>query len=283
MAEHEISRKQAELYRIADAFERLRRFFVELRRVTKGKPFHVANDLAWDSALALQRTLVIDLAAWVRTLHGSRKHRGWLRAHLSSNSLSMLRTSRKLAAKLADRSHVSAPPEVEGFLRASLARDVLEYRRTALRRLFGTTVAARGQAVGKDVERLERRLFAWAEDLHEARNATAHPYGKRKGTPWFLPLRSLDARVKRCGRIMNDLRLLVLDETASMPMRSDGQRPDPHSADLVDLIVLGTSEYARGVIEAMPGQWFGEKREAYYSALHARRRRTKSAPFNEPL
>jgi hypothetical protein len=82
---------------------------------------------------------------------------------------------------------------------------------------------------------------------------------------------------------MNDLRLLVHDETASMPMRSRGQRPDPHAADLVDLILLGTIDFFRGEIEAMPGTWFGEKREAYYAALHARRRRTKDGPFNDPL
>jgi hypothetical protein len=96
MARTAIEAKQDELYELAASYERLRALAFELDRVTKGKPFRIANELAWDAALSLTRTLVLDVAAWVKTLHS-----GWLRKNLSGASLTSLRASKGQAAKLA--------------------------------------------------------------------------------------------------------------------------------------------------------------------------------------
>jgi hypothetical protein len=82
--------------------------------------------------------------------------------------------------------------------------------------------------------------------------------------------------------MMNDLRLLVQDQTASMPFPAKKGGQDPNAADLVDLILLGTVEFSREQIDRMPGRWAAEKREAYYSTLHTRRRKKKTDPFNGP-
>ena len=273
----DLADKQWRLYALADTFERLRAFDLELRRRTKYKRFRVANDLAFRAVRSLERMLIVDLAAWVKDLHA-----GWLRVHLSKLALANLRASKRDARKRAAQSWIEAPPEDQGFLRAAFAEDVLETRRAALRRLFGEAVARRGQATGADVLKLEARLEKWAGTLHQARNTQAHPLGL-DGPSVFLTLPRVAAHFHRCGRLMNDLRLLVLDETMGMPFAADRARSDPHAEDLVDLVLLGTIEYSTGAIAKMPGGWVREKREAYYAALHRRRRRKRADAFNEPL
>ncbi len=267
--------KQHQLYALVATYEHLRTFTRELRRVTRNKRFRVTNELAWDAVLSLRRTLVIDLAAWVKTLHA-----GWLRGHLSQGVLAGLRASKRDATKRAENSWIEAPPEDRGPLRRGLAANILESRRSALRRTFGAAVAHRGGATGDDVLRLEKKLEAWADSLHQARHTQAHPYGV-EGTAAFLSARRLEGYLAKCGRLMNDLRLLVQDSTMSMPLRS--KRSDPMTEDLVDMVVLGTIEFSRAEIAKMPGRWFGEKREAYYAALHARRRKKRTDPFNDPI
>jgi hypothetical protein len=61
----EVTKKQRELDEVMDVFHGLRTFVLELRRSTKDKQFQVANAFAWESILACNRMLVIDLAAWV--------------------------------------------------------------------------------------------------------------------------------------------------------------------------------------------------------------------------
>ena len=86
--------------------------------------------------------------------------------------------------------------------RGSLAADILEGRRAALRRLFGPAVEQRGAAIGADVVRLATRLKAGAKRLHAARHTQAHRYGT--GEAVSLPLHGLGTRLKTLGRMMKE-------------------------------------------------------------------------------
>ena len=269
----ELTKKQHELLELAHQFQSLRSFVAELRRVTKYKPFDIHHEVAWNGAINTNRMLVIDLAAWVKSLSG-----GWLRTNLSGASLAMLRTSKKLAKKLAEKASIDAPPDVERFLRERRVEEIFEHRANALKRLFGKVVAARGAASGTDVRRLEERLAKWAENLDSVRNQHAHRYG-RSATVKTLRFHDLSRRIEKCARLLNDIRFLLDQSTYSLP-DLDASDGDIMAKDLVDLIVVGTTEFAASEFRKHPGQFRWQRREAYYGAMHARSRPKKSASFN---
>jgi hypothetical protein len=91
-----LTKKQRDLEAIAERFRGFRSFVKEFRRVSKGKPVDIHNRLAWDAVVSsLRRMIIIDLAAWVDSLHSE-----WFRKHLQGTSLAKLKTSKRLAEKL---------------------------------------------------------------------------------------------------------------------------------------------------------------------------------------
>jgi hypothetical protein len=277
-----IQTKQYELHELAERLGDLRSFALELRRWTKGKTFDVVSTLAWDGVLSSQRMFVIDLAAWIDSLLPPRPAKpgqfGWLATHLQGRALVALHTDEARAVSLAANERMNAPPSVQPMLRADLARTLLAGYRAALQRLFGRRAVRRGHPLPADVARLEKRLFRWAQNLRRFRNTLAHRYGAQTGTARALRLADLVKRFDHCARLMNDLRLL--HDSSQMLMPTTKPTPgDTAACDLVDLIVLGTIDFAHRELKDLPGQWHWQKREAYYARLHRRRRRPNE-PFN---
>jgi hypothetical protein len=274
-----LTKRQRELGTLAHDFQLLRSFASELQRTTKGKPFAIRNDLAWAGIVSLRRTIVIDLAGWVRSVCDP-----WLRKTLDGPSLVSLRASKRLAAKIVEGSvilPVLGGADVTGRIRGYQASTVEDGRRRALTRLFGKEAARRGHATSEDVLHLEDTLRRWVTDLDALRNREAHPF-TFKGDIKELGLADLARRFTYCGRVLNDLRLLLDSSTYLMPRLEASN--DPRCRDLVDLIVVGTIEFAVMQWTKCPNPpHFSTDRDAHYRRMHARRRTKKTAPFNGPL
>jgi hypothetical protein len=130
------------------------------------------------------------------------------------------------------------------------------------------------------VLRLEKRLFRWSLNLRGWRNAHAHRYGESTAMAQTLRLQDLARRIESCGRMMNDLRLLLDHSTSHMPKLKKPTGRDPLACDLVDLVVVGTIDFAAGQVGHQPGRYHLEKRDAYYAQMHRQRRRRQTDPFN---
>lgn len=272
----ELTEKQRELTDLATNFQSLSSFAAALRKATKGKPFRVSNELAWEALQALHRIIIIDLAAWIASVHEK-----WLLRNLQGTTLAGLRTSKRLGAKQAAEGPVRAPPRVERAIREHRATQIHESRRAALKRLFGPAAAERGHATHADVLRLTARLGKWARPLAEFRHSHAHRYGFIGSQPKGLRMQDLARRIASCGRLLNDLRLLIDASMYVMPSLS-ADADNPLSRDLVDLIVVGTIGYAVEQWEAEPGPFLWQKRDAYYKRLHRRGRTKRGDVFNAP-
>lgn len=278
----ELTKKQHELYALVDAFHEFRCFALEIRRATRGKRFDIASPLAWEAVLAMHRVLVIDLAAWIDSLLPPRFRGGppgWLETHLDSQTLGRLVASRMRAEALVAKERLRAPADIEGLLREQRVQELLQSHGSAMRRVFGRVAVRRGRPTEQDVRRLEKRIGLWAKNLRRWRNTHAHRYGKQTGTVRALRLPDLAKRFVWCARLMNDLRMLVDSSTFVMPRLepSDGSAT---ARDLVDLIVVGTIQYAVHEWQRMPGEWLWQKRDAYYGRMHRRRRRSPTDSFN---
>lgn len=268
----EMTARQGELNDLARAFQRLRTFVEELRRATRGKPFDIRSMLVWDSLHALHRILIIDLAAWVDSLHAA-----WFRRHLQGASLAMLRNSKTLAAKIVDG---SPRRSTDRWVRQHRASLTLQGRQAALVRLFGKKTAERGRASAEDIIRLEKRLYRWSKNLREWRNVQAHRYGTEIGSATPLRMQDLARRFVYCGRLMNDLRLLIDSSTYSMPS-IEPSKHDLHARDLVDLMVVGTIQDAVEAWQADgAGTYLWQKRDRHYDRMHRRRRAGRTDSFN---
>ena len=271
----DVSKKQRELWELGDRFERLRSFNVELERRTRRKVFQIASHLVWDAYLSLYRMLIIDLAEWVGSIHAK-----WLRTVFQGVALGKLRNSKRLATKLAGGATIVGDPDVASVIRQNQAMVIQEQRALALKRLFGPKVASRGAANGQDIERLSKKLERWAANLHTLRNFHAHRYGTKVGKTPKMRWAHLEARITSCGRLLNDLRLLVDQSHYGLPSLEPSER-DENCRDLVDLLVCGTIGFSVERWQAhSPEGYLWEKRDAYYKWLHSRRRRNTKAPFN---
>lgn len=272
----ELTARQNELHDLAGEYQELRTFALELRRTTKGKPFHVANPLAWSAIRSMHRMLVIDLAAWFRSISG-----GWLRRNIQGDALRELRASNRKAAKLLAGSPIHAPREILGYILKHRHESLLKSQRDALRFLFGEAVAARGFVADVDVDRLVTKLERWAANLDGLRNKLAHRYGYDDPALKAPRLADLGKRIAYCGRLLNSLRLLIDGSTYLLP-RLEASKDDVSSRDLVDLIVVGSIHYAVEQWQKMPGPHLWYQRDAYYRWMHARRRRSRKGSFNLP-
>jgi hypothetical protein len=265
MGTTEVEARQADLSELARSFQRFRTFADETRRATKGKRFDIRNLLLWDALHAQHRMLVIDLADWVDHLRTSAFHTGWFRRHLQGEALGKLRTSKRLVRKLAGNR--------DRYVHTIIG----DGRIGALKRLFGVSVARRGKATAEDVLRLEKRLDRWATNLRNWRNVHAHRLeavdAKR------LRLQDLAKRFEYCGRLMNNIRLLLDNSTYSMPSLKPCER-DTNCRDLVDLLVVGDIQYAVREWSKEPGTWLWQKRDAHYARLHRQRRAQTKGSFN---
>jgi hypothetical protein len=272
---NELTLRQRELEELARDFQALRTFAAELRRASKGKTFDVRSELAWASLHALHRMLVIDLAAWVRSLYPA-----WLRRNIQGKTLADLRASRTRAGKIMEDSPIFAPTGVRAAISRHRNDALLQGQREALRRLFGKVAVARGKAEAADVKRLENRLERWAVNLDAWRNVHAHRYGAQDPTLKALRLQDIARRISWCCRLLNDFQLLLDGSTRIFP-RVEASTQDPRCRDLVDLILVGTMQYS--VEEAWskePGQFLWQRREAHYRRMHARPRASKGESFN---
>lgn len=267
--------KQRELHALAERFRRAHSFALELQRATKGKRFDVRSAFAWDAVISAHRMLIVDLSEWIASIVK------WLGVYLQGDALAELRASKRKAAKVAAGSHVQANGDA-GWIRKHLTESFFESYCEALRRLFGKTAEQRRSAVDRDVRRLEARLETWREPLADLRNAAAHAYGDRTESKTRHRLTDLRKKIERCGRLLNDLRLLLDCSTYGLPNLKPSDH-DAHARDLVDLVVLGTIQYATGQVEQHSGQYYWQKRDAEYRRLHRRRRSSTTASFNEPL
>lgn len=270
-----LTTKQLELIRLAERFRHVHSFAVELRRATKGKRFAIRNRLAWDSVISGHRVLIIDLSEWI----GSFAER-WLGVHLQGGALAELRASKRKASKFAEDSPVDADPETSTTIRRYLAETYFESFCQALRRLFGPVAERRRSATDPDVRRLEKRLQSWREPLAKLRNAAAHAYGDRTESKTRHRLVDLRKRIEKCARLLNDLRLLLDCSTYSLPNLEPSEH-DAHARDLVDLIIIGTIQYAAAEVAKHPGHFYWQQRDAEYARLHRRRRKSPTASFND--
>jgi hypothetical protein len=274
----DITRKQRELAALAERFERLNSFNAELGRATKRKPFQIASALVWDAVRSMRRMFIIDLAEWVGSLHA--EDGKWLRRTFQGAVLGRLRSSKKLAAKLAAESKIIGAREHEVFYRKHHATTILEQRSAALGRLFGKEAAARGAATPADVGRLAKRLERWSTALHELRNVHAHAYGLRVGSVRQIGLTHLAKRIAYCGRLLNDFRLLLSHSHYGVPPLGPSAG-DENCRDLVDLLVVGTIQFAVEEWEkGSDAQYLWQKRDEHYARMHGRRRKKKSDSFN---
>lgn len=277
---NEITRRQHELQELAESFQGLHGFDVEFRRVTRGKPFFIGNSLAWDAVRSLYRTLVIDLAAWIRSIH-----KAWLKVNIQGKTLADMRASRRRAAKIVEGSRVNAPPDVRAAILRHHEEQMVLGQRAALRRLFGKGATSRGFARAEDVDRLCIRLEKWAENLDKWRNQFAHRYGFVDPTLRRLGMARLQKRIEHCGRLLNDLRLLVDASYFVMPTL-DPPTKDVMSRDLLDLILMGSIQYATeqwALHKSDSAPYFWQQRDVHYEKMHARRRPKKTDAFNSHL
>jgi hypothetical protein len=272
----EVTARQRELHDLAGEYQELRSFAFELRRATRGKPFDIANTLAWSAVRSMHRMLVIDLAAWARSISS-----GWLRRTIQGDALRELRATNRKAAKLLAGAPVHAPREILGYILKHRHESLMKSQREALRFLFGKEAEARGFVEDADVGRLVKKLELWAANLDALRNELAHRYGYSDPALKAPRLADLGKRIAYCGRLLNSLRLLIDGSTYLLP-RLEASKDDVGSRDLVDLIVVGSIHYAVEQWQAMPGPHLWYRRDAYYRWMHSRRRKNRKASFNRP-
>lgn len=268
-----LTQKQRELHQLGERFQRAHSFAVELQRSTKGKRFDIRNAFAWEAVISAHRMLIIDLSEWIGSIVK------WLGVNLQREALAELRASKNKAAKVAKGSSVHADADTEHALRRHLEGSFFASYCRALRRLFGNAAEKRRRATDQDVRKLEARLRSWREPLKELRDSAAHAYGDRTGSKTRHRLVDLRGRIEKCGRLLNDLRLLLDCSTYGLPNLKPSDH-DAHARDVVDLIVLGTIQYVTGEVEQHPGTYYWQKRDAEYARLHRRRRPAKTASFN---
>jgi hypothetical protein len=265
--------KQLELHQLGERFQRAHSFALELQRSTKGKRFDIRNAFAWEAAISAHRMLIIDLSEWIGSVVK------WLAVHLQGDALGELRASKRKAAKVAKGSGVHKDADTQRARRRHLEGSFFASYCRALRRLFGKAAEKRRRATEQDVRKLEARLRSWREPLKELRDSAAHAYGDRTESKTRHQLVKLRGRIEKCGRLLNDLRLLLDCATYGLPNLKPSDH-NAHARDLVDLIVLGTIEYVTDALERHPGQYYSQKRDAEYARLHRRRRPAKTASFN---
>jgi hypothetical protein len=286
----EIGEKQQQLDSLALAFQGLRCVAVELHRATRRQTFAIGNDTAYYALASLRRMIIIDLAAWVRSLYP-----GWLQRNIQGATLANLRASKRRTGELLTGSplivasaHGTAgvPPEVRKAILTRRAEALLAGQTAALRRLFGEEAAARGRAEAGDVTRLVRRLERFSVRLDKLRNEHAHRFGTTDPTFREPRYGDLAKRFRYCGRLLNDFRMLLEGVHYLMP-GVEPSKNDPRARDLVDLVLLGTISNA---VEIWQPYWdkkrrpfLYQQRDAHYARLHAWHRTTdKTKPFNEP-
>jgi hypothetical protein len=224
--------KQQELHLLAVRFERLNTFAHELHSVTKRKRFTVRNLLLWDAMIGAHRMLIIDLSEWIGSVYG------WLRKDLQGSSLKELCAGNRKAAR-ATASHFEGKTNVCVEDHERFKRLFLRTYRAALRRLFGSTPAGKG-ATQQDVLELSTRLEKWREPLKKLRDQAAHAYGDHSDEKTKHRIDHLGRHIRKCGQLLNDLRLLLECSTYGLPTL--GPSSDNTAArDVVDLLVLGDS------------------------------------------
>ena len=89
----------------------------------------------------------------------------------------------------------------------------------------------------------------------------------------------LAKRHARCAKLMNDLRLILEDTTLLMRL-TKASTNDVLARDVVDLILIGTIDYAVAEWAKEPGPFMWQKRDAYDARLHRRPRSSPRVPFN---
>jgi len=166
--------------------------------------------------------LIIDVAAFGEAIGK------WMVGAFTGDSLFYLSVSYKRAAEL----HPTRPrTEV-----VSLLTKQLQY-------LFGADAAGRQAARHEDILafRKSQRARYEASQLKVARDTHAHFFGDgARDKVESIGTAALARELRRCGRILNAIRLLVNCSTYDMPDVSvrRGSR-GAHATDLVDLLVLG--------------------------------------------
>lgn len=218
-----LSKLQQDLVRLCHSLTRLRSVEAELASVTRRKPFTIRNGILWHALISTHRMLIIDVAAFGDAVGK------WMVAAFRGDSLHYLSVSNRRANKL----HPTRPTD-----------EAVALLTKQLRYLFGAPAARRRAARQEDVEafRDAQKERYTASLLKSARDSHAHRYNDPDSVE-SIGFSALARELRRCGRILNALRLLINCSTYEMPsLSAPRSRRGSHGSDandLVDLLVLG--------------------------------------------
>jgi len=122
-----------------------------------------------------------------------------------------------------------------------------------------------------------------ANKLRSLRNYHAHRYGEIPVSTEVIKLRSIANCISFCGRVLNDLRILVDNSSFALPSLEPSQN-NVAARDVVDLLLMGSIQFAISEwAEHGHGPYLWQQRDAYYKQLHSRRRKSAKDSFNGPL
>lgn len=258
-----LSKLQQELFGLCDSLARLRMVEAELGSVTRRKPFTVRNGTLWHALVSTHRMLIIDVAAFGDAVGK------WMVKAFTGDSLHYLSVSKTRARQL----HPKRPPE-----------ETVTMLTKQLRYLFGADAAQRSAARQDDVlefKRVQRERYE-ASLLKSARDSHAHRYGAPDSVR-TIGFADLARELRRCGKTLNALRLLVSCSTYEMPtLSAPRSRRGSHGSDandLVDLLVLGDiREIAKhlGIYQDERPYLWERRARAYRGMTRPQQRRTQA-------
>jgi hypothetical protein len=214
----------------------------ELDRVTHGRAFRIANGPIWLMLLDTRDVMVIHLASWAKGIYQP----GGLIGQLRADHLKSFPKKRP-------------PEERDGSDGWRNQRD--REHEGSFARLFPTATGAHpdGPAFDGLKDAFATRMKPVVDDRHENR---AHPYeSKGAGTAKMLDVSELRALVDYGDQLLQDLRMVGNGFPLS---HSEMNSPTAGQVapDLVDSLILGTSDRIRRVRK-------DQNRDAYYDQLHA--------------
>jgi hypothetical protein len=258
--------REIELLELRARWHAIDVFSRELHQVTRGRPFEIRNDVAWNWILDARDMFVILFASWAKGMFAPGGFFPIVQAH----------HVRAFRPKYSKEKLDDVPAEVHAARAAAFAR------------LFPDAVA-RGTVRPEDVAAVKDGFYTFVQPLLDNRHAHAHRYERGTTTAAaFIPHGDFKQYFERSAADLNALRICADLNGIGHHDHFSFASPEWIAREMVDAVVLGAAPIAelldrRGQLGPVVGaDGLARPRDRVYARLHELARQLPpEAPFND--
>lgn len=257
------SERENELLRLGHRLSQVLSVHLEMQRVSRGKLFAIRNELVFQSLVAEQEMIEVDLGSWAKAFYSKG---GFLRK-VQSRSLRSVRRG-------------WTHNDVEAL--AAVPQNA-EWREAAYSRLFPAVVA--DVPCPQDVDLLAARLCDEFGPLLESRHARAHKHERQTATANILSAEETKEHFQRCAQLLADLYCLSSNgHLTGRDFEPKGEPTNQSARDAIDLILIGSIDEIHAILRATRCKHpWSQVRDTFYvrcHELHEKRGAREDGIFN---